>query len=217
MKQRKFQEDSIKADKLANEMMMKQLESVGFNEPSDDEAVPAPKPQPRSLRSRTPSTSTRATRSISTLRSREAAAALAAPRPSSAANRPAPVAKSRIASASSILLPKKTRVPSNPSSMRTTAAAATSNTTVGYSKGRSVSSTLREKSAEQPSSISATLSPETYLQLYGPPPLGSNMWSRCKAAGCFDTPDENATSQELEEPLPTFEEDEEAESFQLTL
>ncbi|KAJ5127372.1 hypothetical protein N7448_008151 [Penicillium atrosanguineum] len=216
-KQRKFQEDSIKADKLANETMMKQLESIGFNDPSEDEAAPAPKPQPRSLRSRTPSSSSRPTRSISTLRSREAAAALAAPRPSSASTRPATVPKSRIASASSILMPKKTRVPSNPSSMRATAAAATSNTTMGYSKGRSVSSTLREKTAEQPSSISATLSPETYMQLYGPPPLESDMWSRCKAAGCFDTPDEIATSQEVGEPLPTFEEDDEAESFQLTL
>lgn len=116
-----------------------------------------------------------------------------------------------------MLMPKKTRAPSNPSSMRNTAAVVTSNTTVGYSKGRSVSSTLREKTAEQPSSSSATLSPETYMQLYGPPPLGSDMWSRCKAAGCFDSSDESVASQELEEPLPTFEEDEEAESFQLTL
>lgn len=224
-KQRKFQEDSLKADQLANETMMKQLESIGFNDPSEDEAAPAPKPQPRSLRSRTASTSTssstssstRPARNISTLRSREAAAALAAPRPSSASTRPAPVPKSRIASASSITMHKKIRVPSNPSSMRASAAAATSNTTMGYSKGRSVSSTLREKIAEQPSSISATLSPETYMQLYGPPPLESDMWSRCKAAGCFDTPGEDAVSQELEERLPTFEEDDEAESFQLTL
>lgn len=196
---------------------MKQLDSVGFNDPSEDEIAPAPKPQQRSLRAKTPSTSTRPTRNISTLRSREAAAALSAPKPSTASARPAAVPKSRLASASSVLMPKKTRVPSNPSSMRNTAAAATSNTTMGYSKGRSVSSTLREKTAEQPSSTSATLSPETYMQLYGPPPLGSDMWSRCKAAGCFDSPSESATSQELEEPLPTFEEDEEAASFQLTL
>jgi hypothetical protein len=99
--------------------------------------------------------------------------------------------------------------------MRNTAAAANSNTTVGYSKGRSVSSTIREKNAEaQKTSSSEALSPETYMQLYGPPPLDSDMWTRCKAAGCFDTPEE--TSQELES-LPTFDEDEEAQSFQLTL
>jgi hypothetical protein len=39
------------------------------------------------------------------------------------------------------------------------------------------------------------------------------MWTRCKAAGCFDT----ELSSYEEEPLPTFAEDEEAENFQLTL
>ena len=86
-----------------------------------------------------------------------------------------------------------------------------SNTTVGYSKGRSVSSTLRENEL----SAKTPLSPETYMKLYGLPPLGSEMWTRCKAAGCFDT-EENA-GQELQECLPAFAEDEEAESFQLTL
>jgi len=196
---------------------MKQLEGIRFNESSEDEIAPAPKPQPRSIRTRVPSTSTRPTRNISTLRSREAAAALSSSKPSTASVRPAAVPKSRLASASSMLMPKKTRLPSNPSSMRQTAAAVTSKTTMGYSKGRRVSSTLREKTAEQPSSTSATLSPETYMKLYGPPPLGSDMWSRCKAAGCFDSSGESAAFQEPEEPLPTFEEDEEAENFQLTL
>lgn len=100
--------------------------------------------------------------------------------------------------------------------MRNTAASVNSRTTVGYSKGRSVSSTLREKNSQtQKSSSSEGLSPETYMQLYGPPPLDSEMWTRCKAAGCFDTPEE--ASYELEESLPTFEEDEEAQNFQLTL
>jgi hypothetical protein len=114
------------------------------------------------------------------------------------------------------LMPKKkTRTPSNPSSMRNAAAAVTSKSTVGYSKGRSVSSTLQEKTAEQkPASAPDTLSPQAYVQLYGPPPLGSDMWMRCKTAGCFD---ENVTPTKPEEVLPTFDEDEEAQNFQLTL
>lgn len=100
--------------------------------------------------------------------------------------------------------------------MRSTAATVTSNSTVGYSKGRSVSSTLRETASAQKAATSeALLSPETFMQLYGKPPLDSEMWLRCKAAGCFD--EENVGYQELEEQLPTFEEDEEADNFQLTL
>lgn len=99
--------------------------------------------------------------------------------------------------------------------MRSTAATVTSHSTVGYAKGRSVSSTLRDKQPEEkkPSTTPTTLSPEAYMRLYGPPPLGSEMWSRCKVAGCFDEPDEHAESDEA---LLTFE-DEEAENFQLTL
>ncbi|KAJ5743938.1 hypothetical protein N7533_008808 [Penicillium manginii] len=221
-RQRKFREDSLRCDKMAEEMIMKQLDTITLNEPSEDELMKAPMPQPRSTRSRTPvSTTTRHTRTVSTLRSREAASALAsAPTPSAAPARVAPASKSRLPSAlPSALMPrKKTRVPTNPSSMRNTAAAAASNSTLGYSKGRSVSSTLNEnKEDSKPSTTHTTLSPETYMQLYGAPPLGSDMWTRCKAAGSFDSPEETSTAQELEENLPTFEEDDEALNFQLAL
>jgi hypothetical protein len=204
---------------MAEEMIMKQLDTITLNEPSEDELMKAPMPQPRSTRSRTPvSTTTRHTRTVSTLRSREAASALAsAPTPSAAPARVAPASKSRLPSAlPSALMPrKKTRVPTNPSSMRNTAAAAASNSTLGYSKGRSVSSTLNEnKEDSKPSTTHTTLSPETYMQLYGAPP---DMWTRCKAAGSFDSPEETSTAQELEENLPTFEEDDEALNFQLAL
>lgn len=200
---------------MADEKIMKQLDSVKFSEPSDDEATAVPEPQPTTARAKAPSTSTRPARNIPTLRSREAATALAGSGATAAPARTTAAPKPRVAS--SLLVPKKkTRAPTNPSSMRNTAAAVTSNTTVGYSKGRSVSSTLRDQPAEQkkPSETQSTLSPATYMQLYGPPPLGSEMWSRCKAAGCFDDQIENADSEEL---LPTFEEDEEVENFQLTL
>ncbi|KAJ5634131.1 hypothetical protein N7528_001973 [Penicillium herquei] len=213
-KQRKFQDDSLKYDQMVNDMIMKQLDSVSFEESSENEIINAPirALQTPTTRSRAASPSSRPARNISTLRSREAAAALSAPKTRSAPVRAVSAPKPSMVS--SLLMPKKnTRVPSNPSSMRQTAAAATSNTTLGYSKGRTVSSTLREATASERSA--ATLSPETYLQLYGVPPLGSEMWSRCKAAGCFDT--EENPGQELDECLPTFTEDEEADSFQLTL
>lgn len=207
-------------DKLADEMIMKQLESVRFNDSSEEETTPASvlQPQTQTSRAKGPSMNTRSTRSIPTIRSREAASALAGLKPSTAPARPPAASKSRMASASSLLMPKKTtRVPTNPSSMRNTAAAANSNSTVGYSKGRSVSSSLRENTVRKPSDAQSPLSPESYMELYGPPPPGSDMWSRCKAAGYLDGPDGDGFSQELEEALPTFEEDEDAQSFQLTL
>ncbi|KAJ5092098.1 hypothetical protein NUU61_006968 [Penicillium alfredii] len=214
-KQRKFQQDSATCDRMVDELIMKQLDSVGFDEQSDNESVEAPtlQPQPQP-RAKGPTVHTRSTRNIPTLRSREAASALAAPKPSAAPTRTASAPKPRVTS--SLLMPKKkARVPTNPSSMRNTAAAANANTTVGYSKGRTVSCTLREET-QKSSRPQPTLSPETYMQLYGPPPLGSDMWSRCKAAGCFDEA-ESAAPLELGEPLQTFGEDEETEDFQLTL
>ncbi|KAJ5841615.1 hypothetical protein N7534_011445 [Penicillium rubens] len=197
-KQRKFKEDSEACDRMVDDMIMKQLEDIGFESSGENESAKALQPNVippketyihRTTHSQCPT----------------------------AAPRMAPTPKPRVASlASSLVMPKRNaRVPSNPSSMRNTAASVNSRT-VGYSKGRSVSSTLRERNSQmQRPSSSQVLSPETYMQLYGPPPLDSEMWTRCKAAGCFDSPDEN--TQEPEEPLPTFDEDDEAQSFQLTL
>lgn len=209
-KQRKLQEESVKADKMADEMIMKQLDSIRLSELSEEETTEAPKPQPQAARVKT-SAGSRPTRNISTPRSREAAAALAGNRSNVGPARTPAAPKPRIASA---LLPKKkTRTPTNPSSMRNTAAAATSKTTVGYTKGRCVSATLREHQVKPKKSPSpqSSLSPETYMRLYGPPPLGSEMWFRCKAAGCLDDTDKNV------EPEDLLAEDEEAENFQLTL
>lgn len=213
MKQRKFQEDSAKCDRMMDDMIMKQLDNIGFDEPEDEHVnAPIRASQAPATRLRT-ATNSRPTRTVSTLRSREAAAALsAAPKPRVTPARVSPTPKPGLVSS---LMPKKhARAPSNPSSMRNTAAAATSNTTVGYSKGRSVSSTLRENTISE-RTATTSLSPETYMRLYGIPPLGSEMWTRCKAAGCFDA--EEDAGQELEECLPTFGEDAEADDFQLTL
>ncbi|KAF7718347.1 Uncharacterized protein PECH_001058 [Penicillium ucsense] len=218
-KQRKLLEDSAKCDALVNETIMRQLEAVRFSEFTETAPTQASRQQLQHTHRRAPSSNVRPTRPVSTLRSREAAAALAMPRPSTAPGRPIAVPKSRMVSAASSLLSQQNpRAPTNPSSMRNAAAAATSNTTVGYSKGRSVSSTLRETAtARRAASAETLLSPETYIQLYGMPPLDSDMWIRCKAAGCFDAPEESTSSQELDSELPIFEEDEDAANFQLVL
>ncbi|KAJ5612864.1 hypothetical protein N7510_006058 [Penicillium lagena] len=206
-KERKFQADSAACDKLVDELIMKQLDGVPF----DEENEPPKSLQAETRRIKGPTTTSRQARNIPTIRSRDAAAALAAPKPSAAPARTTSALKAKMAQ-----MPKnKTRTPSNPSSMRNAAAAVTSKSTVGYSKGRSVSSTLQEKTAAQkPANAPDALSPQAYMQLYGPPPLGSDMWMRCKTAGCFDG---DATPTEPEEVLPTFDEDDEAQNFQLTL
>lgn len=217
-KQRKFQEDSAACDKRVDELIMMQLDGIQFEEPSDSEPAKSSQlPDPSARRVKGSSTSMRHARNVPTIRCREAATALSGSKPAFSTTRTAPAPKSR--AASSLLMPrKKTRMPTNSSSMRHTAAAATSKTTISYSKGRGISSTLQEKTTEapRPPSSQTIMSPETYMQLYGPPPLGSDMWIRCKAAGCFDEQD-SAIAPESEELLQTFGEDEEAQSFQLTL
>ena len=86
--------------------------------------------------------------------SKRAAAALSQPRPSSTTTMLASSTPTSVTSkfpttkpkfpASLVSSRKKTPPPTNPSPMRHTAAIATSNTTMGYSKGRAVSATLRK-------------------------------------------------------------------------
>lgn len=218
-RERKFQEDSIAYDKMVDDTIMKQVENIGFHDLSGSDET-------EQLRMEGPSTTTtqqnrpkgrannqRYASNVSTVKSRDAAAALSGTQTSMTRPRPAPIPKSRVAS--SLLGPKKTRPPSNPSSMRNTAAAADSKTTVGYSKGRSVSSKLQGRTpAPKEPTTKGLLSPDVYMQLYGPPPFGSEMWIRCKTAGCFD---EAENGRETPDEAPLYEEDEETQNFQLTL
>ncbi|PYI10568.1 hypothetical protein BO78DRAFT_393988 [Aspergillus sclerotiicarbonarius CBS 121057] len=209
-RERKFQEDSDACDKMVEEIIRKQVESIGFEETY--ETVPSSEPpaggatkhrmETRGMRAATGKP--KYASNIPTVRARDAAAALSGTQRSVPRTRPAVLSKPRVTSA---LFPsKKPRSPTNPSSMRQGAATATSKSTVGYSRGREVSSNLHGKTSSpvkpemEPKGI---LSPETYLQPYGTPPL---------IADTIGLGPENA-----EEALPTFEEDEEAENFQLTL
>lgn len=226
-KERQFKEDSIAYDKMVDEMIQKQvdnMELLGINvrEYPDEPCLEEIQKEREENRAKEASkakqeaTTTRRTRSVSTVRARAAAAALnRSASPSLDQEKPAAGPKTRKASSTT---KKKTPAPTNPSSMRAAAAAANSKTTVGYSKGRSVSSALQGKTtkteSEKPASNSF-LSPEKYMELYGPPPFGSDMWIRCKMAGYLK--DDKSADDEVEEVLPIYEEDEEELNFQLTL
>ncbi len=80
--------------------------------------------------------------------------------------------------------------PINPSHMRHNAAVAASKTTMGYSKGRHVSSILPKKQ-EAASELRAKgdqskIDPLEFRELYGEPPVGSMMWHRFMQHGLFD-------------------------------
>jgi CCR4-NOT transcriptional regulation complex NOT5 subunit len=228
-RERKFKEDSIAYDKLVDEMIQKQVENMellGINvrehpdEPCLDEIRILQDEEYLENGSRN---QTKQAKSVSTIKSRDAATALSQAGTSARTHSKLSVktpASLKQKTGSSLIMPKKkVSAPTNPSAMRHAAAAAGSRTTLGYSKGRSVSSTLQCKTAkkvpEQPAPNSI-LSPEKYMQLYGPPPLGSDMWIRCKRAGYFDD-DGDKAAVENEEVLLIYEEDEESRNFQLTV
>lgn len=221
-RERKFKEDSIAFDKMMDEMMLKQIASVSLADFNDREEFEEPIMRgvrlSRSKERRVNlNASSRPTSSASTIRSRDAASALSWTKPSTVRTRPTSVRLPKPRMTSPLFSSKRTRAPTNPSTMRHTAAVASSKTTLGYSRGRSVSNALRGM-APQPKKQTTSkdiLSPETYMELYGPPPFGSNMWIRCKTAGCFD--EESNQDDGSDEALPTFGEDEEAQNFQLTL
>ena len=218
-KQRKYREDSIAHDKMMDEMTLKQISSKNLSDFDDRESFEKPlsgKLPEGGINGNLPRS--RPASSASTIKSRDAAAALSDARPGSIRARPASVQLPAKPKASGLFRSKNTAVPSNPSSMRHTAAVAGSKTTVGYAKGRSVSSALHGTALQNKKQTTApkrALSPAEHMQLYGPPPFGSDMWIRCKTAGCFD--EESGHESACEEVLPTLGEDEEAEDFQLTL
>lgn len=89
--------------------------------------------------------------------------------------------------------------------MRHAALAAASKTTIGRSKGRVTSAALKKatlspadetKKQQQQQQRDYTLAPQAYIDRYGVPVVGSEMWIRCKTAGCFD---ELESSSEREE------------------
>ncbi|KAF3481802.1 uncharacterized protein GIQ15_04561 [Arthroderma uncinatum] len=232
-KEREAKELDEAYDKQIDALIQAQIDSIGTLELEGelDDRVES-RPTSRAT-SRATSRSSRSERSVSTLRSRNAAQALAMDPKGSVRTRSSPrLAAKAAAKAPPKTTMKKTTEPSNPSSMRHTAAVASSRSTLGYSKGRDVLSalqgeseparaktmTLRKKKAEKEKEAESILSPERYMQLYGPPPFGSEMWMRCKIAGYFE--EEVKSTEELLEMDgldDAYVEDEESANFQLTL
>jgi hypothetical protein len=206
-KQRKFQECSAAYDKMMDKTILEQIESFGFDEPSDDDksskpsAAEIPRRRLETQRPRTTVGRTKYPSGVSTIRARDAASALSGTERSVPRIRAAPIVKPKARVASALFPSKKTRLPTNPSTMRHVAATAGSRTTVGYTKGREVSSRLHDK-PKVPASQPATpgiLSPETYLRPDDSPSLDTE------------------TDQFVGESFPQYEEDEETQNFQLTL
>lgn len=206
--QRKFQEDSRAYDKMIDETILKQVESVGFTEADEDNQLaqaPVSEIPPRRIHARQPRAAAgkpNYSAGVPTVRAREAAKALCSNERSVPRTRAAPIMKPKARITSSLFPSKKPKaVPTNPSPMRHTAAVADSRTTVGYTKGREMSSRLNGKakspSAKQPAS--RALSPEVYTQPHEPALANTQ------------------SEQLMEEAFPTYEEDEETQNFQLTL
>ncbi|EZF11985.1 hypothetical protein H112_06905 [Trichophyton rubrum D6] len=240
-KQREEKELDDAYNKHIEELIQAQIDSIGSLELEGEEDAKAEAEECRPV-SRATTKSQRSERTVSTLRSKSAAQALAMdPKESVRTRSSARLAAKAAAKAATATTKttttkqKKTTEPTNPSSMRHAAAVASSRSTLGYSKGREALAALRE-GTDQPKSSSKTnkstnktgeqenetdhLSPELYMQLYGPPAFGTDMWSRCKIAGYFD--DEVKTTEELLGIDSTniddaFVEDEESANFQLLI
>ncbi|KAK2871876.1 hypothetical protein FQN49_002730 [Arthroderma sp. PD_2] len=232
-KQREAKELDEAYDRRIDALIQAQIDSIGTLglEGELEDGVES-RPTSRAT-SRATSQSGRSERSVSTLRSKSAAQALAMD-PKASVRRTSPRLAAKASAKAPAKVPtkttmKKTTAPSNPSSMRHTAAVASSRNTLGYSKGRNVLSALQGESEptksmtttkkdEKDNEVESILSPERYMQLYGPPPFGSDMWSRCKIAGYFE--EEVKSTEELLEMDgidDAYVEDEESANFQLTL
>jgi hypothetical protein len=220
-RERQLKEDSIAYDRLVDQMIQKQVDEMplaGVNFREDpDEPCWAEIEQQRQKEQHVKSNALKVARSraVSTIKSRDAASALSTSArsivPTTNRGRSVDLTAKKTPS---ILASKKSVVPppTNPSYMRHAAATASSRTTVGYSKGRVVSSVLPSKSSQSSlkmKSSTSILSPEKYMELYGAPPMGSEMWERCEAAGLLENLPENV--------MPMYEEDEETRNFELTL
>ena len=170
---------------------------------------------------------------VDAVRARSAAKALSQIRVPNAA--PRPTTKSRQTSkkpAFSVHSAIKTPLPTNPSSMRHTAAKAVSNNTIGFPKARAPPSILPPKPRSGPTVPKPTnrvpvdqseIRPRDFLDLYGEPPVGSEMWYRIHASDIFDKEAEEETDQTLADGFfgtnffPPIEDEEEKELFQLPI
>ena len=205
--------DTIEARKAAEEQYQKTIAAIeAETAPNTKKPLPAKGP--------------------STVKSKVAAASLSLPKQSGPAleassKRNNGPAKPRFTT-SVVSRPKKTPAPINPSPMRHNAAVAASKTTMGYSKGRAASATLRKsvlsKKEGQNSSNEVhetSLRSAEHIRRYGVPREEIEMPAHCRAAGYFDE-DKRPSLEELfagDHPhgLDRLLREEAEQDFQLTL
>lgn len=203
--------DTVEARKAAEEQYQKTIAAI------EAETAPDTKTSPSSG-------------GPSTIKSKVAAATLSLPKQSGPAlkisSKPNNAPSKPRLTTSLVSRPKKTPAPTNPSHMSHNAAVAASKTTMGYSKGRAASATLRktvlpQKEVKTGSNHDNLLAPAEYIRRYGIPREGSEMWAHCRAAGYFD----EVKGPSLEEifagdhphGLDTLLREEAEQDFQLTL
>lgn len=149
----------------------------------------------------------------STIKARSAVSALSSTKstmpkpivkPANAVARPKP----KFSVLSTNMKPRVTStVAAPPTSKRTVPLETTSRNTLGYSKGRNVSSNIRAPistkglaSTKEPKPIDQSqISPWTFKELYGNPPMGSTMWYRMQHVGLFDEPVEGGEEDAADE------------------
>ncbi len=244
--EREWKERSDKLDKHFDELIQSKVDNMTVHDDDVPEMLveditkkilrkdtkkPQGKPSSAKVSSemRKPAINPLKNKGSATITAKNAAAALSQPQKTSTA----PLQKSSSSTSTKSRIPssllaskKKTPTPTNPSTMRHTAAVTASKTTMGYSKGRATSYTMKNSilpkdgvtksaSAGRPDT---TLAPAMYIHRYGIPPVGSEMWLRCLNSGCFDD-DEGDLDDAIKGITPgsVFEDDEAESDFQFTL
>ena len=159
----------------------------------------------------------------STTLSRQAATALSQPNlVSTKASTKLSSAKARHPN-STISSRQKTRNPSNPSPMQSTAAAVTSRNTVGYSKGRVTSNVIRNttttkglKTLPKNEILDKSLAPTAYTERYGGPKLVSSIPIYGKHTG-YSEDDSGSDEVRAAERLEALFREDAEEDFEFTL
>ena len=211
---REYEESRKKSAKALDEHVMKMMEeewTIG-----DVPELNKKQAKPTEQVKKAPST-----KAPSTIASRKAASALSVSPKSAAA--PPKTSKPIPKPSSFLARPKPAPLPTNPSAMRHTAAAAASRNTIGYTKGRTASSVLQKREGGFTRSVSnlsqgsdSTITPARFAEKETGP--GSDEWKKLKFLGAFDVDDEElepGLRGMLPECLRRDEEDD--EEFVMTL
>lgn len=213
-RERKFKEDSIAFDKMVDEMIQNEVDNMtlaGVNVREDPDMPCWEEMQQQRQKPAKETEKKSLTRNIPTVKSRDAAAALAQTSTTTRARATSAKTTStksltapKTRKASSLLNPKKKSPdPADYPPSRHATAAASSHTTVGYAKGRSVSSMLQGKQTSRKKTASRKITSADDIQSMSGLATGGLQ--------------QDIVVHEDDLALPIYEEDEETRNFQLTL